>query len=56
MFSLIKKNKNIFFSLILLLFLPIIIPLLSTIIEILFNLGVHLGTLARCVNEGICCK
>lgn len=56
MFSIISENKKLFLFLLLLIALPILVPLISTIIDILFNLGIYFGSIARCTLEGICCK
>ncbi len=49
---LVKYKKQILYSLGIIL-IPVILPFLSTIINIIFKLGVELGTNIRCIVEGI---
>lgn len=47
---LIKNKKKLFFIGIMLL-IPILLPLFTTIIEILFSLGQYFGSIARSVSS-----
>lgn len=52
---LIKKYNKIFLIGIFILFLPVISQITSYTIDIIYNLGVYFGSIARYTTEGICC-
>lgn len=50
-----KKNERWIVLGILFLSLPLLIPLLSTITEIIFTAGTYIGSLIRSISEGKIC-
>lgn len=52
----IKQNKKLILTITLLLFIPIIMPIIEIILRCLLNLGRLVGTNMRFVDQGICFK
>lgn len=52
MFTLIKSHKKLVCFIIV---LPLFLITLEVCTNIVFNIGVYFGTIARQVSEGVCC-
>lgn len=52
MLSIIKEHRKIIYCI---LCVPILLIATAICTDIIFNIGVYFGTIARHVSEGICC-
>lgn len=51
----IKKNKKNIIAITILLLTPFILPLLTTLIEIIYHYGTYVGTFIRSISTGGIC-
>ncbi len=50
-----KKNRKNIIVITVLLLSPFILPLVTTLIEIIYNYGTYVGTFVRSISAGIIC-
>lgn len=55
MFSIIKSHKKAICVTLYILCIPLFLTILPIFIEIIFNIGVYFGSIARNITEGVCC-
>lgn len=51
----VKKNKKNIIIITILLLTPFILPLLTTLIEIIYHCGTYIGTFVRSISAGKIC-
>ncbi|MGE5456199.1 MAG: hypothetical protein ACM3O4_03755 [Ignavibacteriales bacterium] len=51
----IKKNKKNIITITVIMLTPFILPLLTTLIEIIYHYGTYVGTFARSISTGNGC-